>query len=226
MVISVGISLTQIAQYYPKLYHMAEENTWDSIRKNGLLSTAALLNLYEVNGTNRFSIESEHRPEAITINHKTYGSAVIRDQKPMREAALEKCLTGLNPRVWYEILNSKVFFWLTEERLLNLLSAKEYKDRTHCVLIVDTAQLLERYADHVKLSPMNSGSTLYKPQPRGIDTFLAPNDYPFDTRRKLRGVKNAIAELTVEYSVPDIEELTIKVAHMRGSRTVETIYER
>jgi hypothetical protein len=222
----MGISLSQIAQYYPILYHMAEEDTWESIKRHGLLSTSALLDLYEMTESNRFVIESQHRFQSITIKHESYGSAVIRDQKPMRETALDDCLVGITPREWYEILNSKVFFWPTQERLFSLLSAKEYKNRTHCVLTIDTAQLLERHADRVKLSPINSGSTLYVAKPRGRNTFLAPVDYPFESRRKLRGVRNAIAELTVEYSVPDIEDLTIKVTNMRGSRTIETLYER
>ncbi len=48
---------------------MAEADTWDSIRKNGLLSTSALLDLYEIKGAQRYAIESDHRPESIPISH-------------------------------------------------------------------------------------------------------------------------------------------------------------
>jgi hypothetical protein len=34
----------------PRLYHMAEADTWDSIREHGLLSTSALLDLFEIKG--------------------------------------------------------------------------------------------------------------------------------------------------------------------------------
>jgi hypothetical protein len=52
-----------------------------------------------------------HRPESVTITHPAYGSAVIRDQKPMRDSALLKCLDkGLTPADWYRTLNRRVFF--------------------------------------------------------------------------------------------------------------------
>ncbi len=64
----------------------------------GLLSTSGLLDLFEVEGSKREQIESERRPESITITHPKHGTAVIRDQKPMREAAIASCLTDMTPR--------------------------------------------------------------------------------------------------------------------------------
>jgi hypothetical protein len=152
--------------------------------------------------------------------------AIIRDQKPMRESLLLRCLIGLTPNEWYGILNSKVFFWPTHKRLVGLLTAGEYRNHIHCVITVDTAKLLERHLARIKLSPINSGSTLYNPRPRGINTFLPLNEYPFEARRKLRGKADAVAELTVEYSVPDIMEITTRVVHMQGAREITTIYEK
>jgi hypothetical protein len=226
LVTVVGITETQFAQIYPRLFHMAEDGTWESVRRNGLLSTSALLDMYEVEGTDRAAIESEHRPQSIAINHPVYGDAVVRDQKPMNEAALRGCLIDLTPNEWYQVLNSKVFFWPTYERLIRLLKGREYKNRTHCVITVDTALLLERHADNIRLSPYNSGCTLYNPPKRGRDTFLPLQDYPFDERRKKAGIKNAVAEITVEYSVPNIADLTIKVTRMKAETLIETIYER
>lgn len=223
----MGISIAQLAQTYPRLYHMAEEGTWESIRRNGLLSTSALLDLYEITGQERLEIEREHRPESRRIEHVIHGAAVVRDQKPMREALLRRCLIGLTPNEWYEILNRKVFFWLTRERLIRLLSARAYRNRTHCVITVDAAQLLNRHAEDVRLSPINSGSTLFNPQPRGRDTFLPLGEYPFQAWKKKRGgTNNAIAELTVEYNVPDIAEMTVRVVHMQGPEEIEVLYER
>lgn len=205
---------------------MAEEGIWKSVQNQGLLSTSALLDLYEVKREDRLAIESSHRPESITINHDVYGPAVIRDQKPMRESSLLKCLVGLSPMEWYELLNSKVFFWPTEERLLGLLKAREYRNRTHCIIEVDTGELVSRHIERIRLSPMNSGSTLYNPQPRGAHTFASLADYPFEERRKKRGLGNAVAELCVEYSVPDITEMVNRVTNMEGTRETEIIYER
>lgn len=220
----MSISLAQFEQFYPRLYHMAEANTWESIKKHGLLSTSALLDMYGIKGKLRFSIESQHRPESVKIENETYGVATIRDQKPLRESALKECLTDLTPREWYKILNNRVFFWLTEKRLSTLLSARAYKQNIQCVLTIDTKQLLKYYSDKIKLSPINSGSTIYKPVKRGSDTFLPISDYPYEERKKKRGKDNAIAELTVDYSIPDIAEFTTEVSHIRGSQLIETIY--
>ena len=60
----------------------------------------------------------------------------------MSESALKKCLNGMTPTEWYRLLNSKVFFWLTAERVTRLLSARAYRKREHTVLTIDTARLL------------------------------------------------------------------------------------
>src|SRR5688500_16955713 len=105
----VGISPSQLAFNYPFFYHMAEEGAWESIARNGLLSTTALLDLFEINGPMRTEIENEHRSQSKTITHERYGSVVIRDQKPLRESSLKRCLRGLTLSEWYQLLNSKVF---------------------------------------------------------------------------------------------------------------------
>lgn len=222
----MGISAETLIELYPQLFHMAEAETWESIRTKGLLSTSALLDLFEIKGNSRFQIESCHRPKSVAIMHKTHGRAVIRDQIPMRENALQACLTDLTPQQWYETLNRRVFFWLTRERLLRLLSARAYRQKKHCVLTVDTRKMMEIYANKITLSPINSGSTIYIPQPRGSQTFCTLANYPFIERRKTRTIGNSIAELAVDYSVPKIEEIVIKVDHMQGEHVLECLYAR
>jgi hypothetical protein len=222
----MGITAERLAELYPQIYHMAEDGSWDNIRQYGLLSTIALLDLYEIRGEERFAIESQHRPKSVPMDHSRYGPAVIRDQIPMRESSLEKCLVGMAPRQWYELLNGKVFFWATRQRLLKLLSARAYRNRTHSVLTIDTQQLVARYAEALRLSPINSGSTIYKPQRRGAHTFQLMPNYPFDERKKKRGVANAIAEMCVDYSVPDLGNFVIRVVRMKGPTETDTIFER
>src|SRR5438046_1179806 len=103
---------------------MAESGSWPNIREHGLLSTSALLDLYEVEGQKRFEIESQWRPESVPICHPTYGNAIIRDQKPLRETTLAKNLDGMTTREYYELLNKKTFFWVRKERLVSLLQAR------------------------------------------------------------------------------------------------------
>lgn len=205
---------------------MAERGTWQSISEHGLLSTTALLDMYGIDGEERRLIEGCRRPEAVTIRRAGYDPAVVRDQKPMSENALRKCLKGMTPSEWYRLLNGKVFFWLTSERVTRLLSARAYRGREHTVLTVDTAKLLREHESEVTLSPINSGSTVYKPQPRDATTFQALADYPFEAWRRKRGTATAaIAELAVRHAVPTINEMVIRVERRRESRILEVIYE-
>jgi hypothetical protein len=214
----------EFIRHYPRLYHMAEADSWRSIKKYGLLSTTALLDLFQVRGELRRSLEMRHRPESVTIRHEEYGAAVIRDQKPMRESALTKCLVGMTPEQWYRTLNGHVFFWVASERLDTLLGARAYRGRVHTIISVDTASLFEFYGRKVRLSPINSGSTIYNPRSRGADTFQKLRDYPFEDRRKARGLTNAVAELAVQYGLPDISKCIVRVDHRRDEKILETIY--
>jgi hypothetical protein len=218
------MTVDELVQHYPRLYHMANAGTWESIRNRGLLSTTAMLDLFGINGRKRFRIESCHRPESVEISHPQFGTAVIRDQAPMRERALDKCLDGVGRRAWYELLNRKAFFWVTEARVLILLGARLYRGKEHTVITVDTASLLGQHADQVTLSPINSGNTLYNPPARGYYTFRRIAEYPFDERRKKRGVANAVVELAVDYSVPDLVDHVMTVDVRRGDQILQNLY--
>lgn len=222
----MGITIEEFSVAYPTLYHMAEAASWPSISEHGLLSTSALLDLYGINGNERWSIESSHRPTSVPIVHPKYGNAVIRDQKPMRESALVKCLEGCTPRQWYKFLNRKVFFWATEDRVNTLLQAKAYRDRDQLVIFVKTRPLLKEHGEQALLSPINSGSTIYRPVPRGFDTFQPLSRYPYEDRRRSRGLGGAVAELAFDYSVPNVSTFVRKVERRRAARIVEVVYER
>ena len=64
--------------------------------------------------------------------------------------------------------------------------------------------LVNAHRDRIELSPINSGATLYKPLPRGLGTFSAIGDFPFEERRKTRSVAKSVVELVVHGAVPDI----------------------
>ena len=202
----------QLIEAYPRAWHMAEDGSWDSISKYGLLSTSALLDLYAVGDTERRKIEAEHRPESVKIARRGFSDAVIRDQKPMSDAALTKCLTdGTTPTQWYKILNGKVFFWLSKERLRRLLGARAYRDSPQTVLTLETETLVRAYSDQILLSPINSGSTIIDPQPRGKDTFRPVKEYPFEEWSKKRSKVDAVVELVVPRGVKDINDHVIAV---------------
>ena len=83
-----GISADKFVELFPALYHMAESNTWSSMQIHGLLSTAAILDLFGIRGEQRTNLEGRNRPESTTIHHLEHGSATIRDQKPMSDSAI------------------------------------------------------------------------------------------------------------------------------------------
>lgn len=207
------MDLERLISRYPVLYHMAEDGSWESIRRHGLLSTSALLDRFEIEGEERYAIESVRRPEITSIQHPEHGTALIRDNKPMQEKSLERCLVGMTPLEWYEHLNRRVFFWVEWKRLLGLLGARTYRDRPHLVLEVDTAKLLDRHTDRVTLSPINSGATFaMSPAPRGPDTFRRVTNHPED---------KPIVELSVDYAVPDIADFVLSVSRWHGAERLE-----
>jgi hypothetical protein len=112
---------------------MAELGSWLSVERHGLLSTGALLDLFEKHGDERYRIESCHRSESIPICDPVQGRAVIRDQEPMSERSLRRALedSSLKTTDWYRELNSRVFFWLNEQRLDRLMNARAYRNHRH-----------------------------------------------------------------------------------------------
>lgn len=222
----MSISPGVLASRFPRLYHMAEEGSWPSIKQHGLLSTCALLDLFCITGRTRVRIEESHRAESVVIKHPIHGEATIRDQKPMSDNGLLRCLeAGITPSLWYKTLNKKVFFWLTRERLSRLLNARAYREKCHCILTIDTAKLLQRYASMITLSPINSGCTKPYPQSRGMDTFLPLGRYPYEYWNRKRRGRDPIVELAIHYSVTDICSVVVRVEEAHGSAIGKVIWE-
>lgn len=203
---------------YPILFHMAEDSSWPSIRQHGLRSTSSLLDLYGYRGEDRVRIEAQHRPESIVIRRSGLNDAVIRDQKPMSDSALRRCLTGMTPAAWYKHLNNRVFFWSTEKGLRTLLNAAEYRDRPHIVLVCDTASLVERHGAQITLSAMNSGCTRPFAWPRGLATFKRIEKYPLAERLRRYGTARGVVEIAVDDAVPDVPGIVLRVERRQGDR--------
>lgn len=213
-----------LVREYPVLYHMAEDGSWPSIQEHGLLSTSVLLDLCGIDGANRRAIEGERRARSVSLEHPTNGIAMIRDQLPLREAFLATLLDdGMTPADWYRLLNSFVFFWLSEPRLNRLLRARAYRDRPHVVLEVDTQAIVERHGNEMRLAPINTGSTLFNAPRRGRSTFATVEEYPYEEWRRRRGRLDAIVELAVPYAVPDIAAATIRATRRQGDQLLAVL---
>jgi hypothetical protein len=221
------MELDDLIHTFPRVYHMAHANAWEGIRQHGLLSTTALLDLFKIQDPERSKIRSKRRPESVIIEHGIHGKAVIRDNKPLDDQGLLRCLTDYSPGDWYQILNDKVFFWLTEQRLTTLLGARAYRREPHCVITINTSRFVHDYCDRIWLSAMNSGTTRPVAHPRGPNTFQRITDYPFnDWRAKRRSATKAIAELAVDYAVSDIVQYVEQVTIRNQHGVVREIYRR
>jgi hypothetical protein len=200
----------------PLVYHLAEAGNWPSIQRDGLFSTCALLERAGISGSNRAVIEREHRPKRTILSN----GLVIRDQKPMPPAALERCLVGLTSTQWYHLLNSKVFFWLDIERLNR--QRRACGEFPQVVLKIATDRLLNRYAAKAALTPINTGNARRKPALRGAATFVPHSDWvdtawlseaqALGTRPRPRN--HLPVELTIADSVPDVMDFVVSVKNL------------
>ena len=208
----------------PTLYHMAERGSWESIKRYGLLSTSALLDHYAVEPPKRTEIESQHRPQSVEVTCDGLTRAVVRDQIPMSDSGLRRALPDrLSPADWYELLNAKAFFWLSETRLHKLTNAKTYRDREHNVLEVDTRSLIEAHRDAIWLCPINSGCTKPMPHPRDETIFARIPDYPYAHWRERRRRQERVVELAVDHSVKDIGDHVRRVIVKRGTEALSVL---
>lgn len=210
--------LDELIHDCPTLYHATGEGGWRSIAKHGLLSTTALLDLYELPKPQRDKIEGERRPSEVSISHPNLPTCTIRDQLPMDDAGLRKCLPPhLSPNDWYRLLNTKVFFWLTFDRLKRLLGAEAYQLKMHDIIEVDTRSIIKAYHSQIWLCPINSGYTKYVPEQRDASTFKRIADYPYDAWKTKRKKGERVVELAIDYAVPDIMKYAKRVVTMDSS---------
>lgn len=202
----------ELAARHPLLYHVTEPGAWKSIKKNGLLSTSRLLDLYEVGGLKRETIETKRRPTAVVLDHPRHGQVILNDNVPLSEHALTKCLDDqLTPSEWLRVLNVRVFFWSSKESLDRLLNARLNRQRQREVVVVDTLSLAKAHAPRMELCPINSGATLRKPARRGLSTFTPLLSYHFNDWSKLRGRRDEIREVTIQDQVIDIGDHMVDV---------------
>ena len=212
---------------YPRLWQMAHDGAWPALRDHGLKSASALLDDYGVFGAERAALLGVRRPQSVAIASPGLPGAVLRDQKPMDDGRLGACLQdGLTPADWYSMLNTMSFFWLSRSRIWTLLGAQAYRNVAQTVLTIDAASLVAAHRDRIRLSPINSGATLFKPQPRGLGTFKTVAEFPFTARAATRRSENNVVELVVDHSVPDLADHVLAVHRARNDEILEEVWRR
>lgn len=214
-----------LIERYPVLYHMAEDGTWPSIQRHGLLSTVALLDLFEAPSPLRTQVLGGVRRDKTLLRHPAHGTAVIRDQRPLK--FLRDVVTpGTSEQEYLDLLNSRVYLWASLDRLTKLLGARAYRDDFQTVLHVDTARLLAAHPE-IELAPYNTGSMHVPNAPkRGKDVFLPVLDYPHQEWAKKRGRSgDALVEVTVPYGIPDIAQCVFRVERWHEGAVAEVVFE-
>ena len=211
------MKVEKIVELYPRLYHMAERDSWESIKNLGLLSTSAVLDYFSVTGNERTPFESEQRKTKMGVPPGDGSRIILRDQKPMPRNRLMMALKdGTTPEDWYRLINNKVFFWTNEKRLAGLLNARDYRSLEHDVLTIDTEPFIRTFYERIWLCHMNSGNTWPWPHIRGSDTFCRIPDYPI---KRSGNPYTEVVELVVDYSVPNISDYVIDVRRIKGDET-------
>jgi hypothetical protein len=221
------VDAEQLAALHPVVYHMAEDGSWPSIRERGLISTQAIVDLYQPDDETCAEILATVRRRKITLTRDGLPDITIRDQLPAK--FLHACMNeGVSPQEYLDALNSRVFFWVSLQRLKTLLHARPYRNLRHTVLHVDTAELLRAYQGRVQLAPYNTGSMHVPNAPkRGPDVFTDLADYPYDDWARRRGRSgDPIVELTIDYAVPGISSYVIRAETWADGLPTELLYAR
>lgn len=209
---------------YPELFHMSADGSWPSIQQRGLLSSAALTDLWQVDPALRRRLLAERREDSHILEHEVHGTAVLRDQKPIHEPSLAESLDDVTVPEWYGALNSRVFFFPQRKRMLELLSARSYRNDIHTVITFDTASLVTAYENFIELCPINSGfAQRHSKARRGSTTFQPIADYPHPVRDEPRANGHDVAELTVRYAIRDVTPFVTRVERMKDGQVVERL---
>jgi hypothetical protein len=89
--------------------------------------------------------------------------------------------------------------------------------------VVRTSSLVAIHGPEITLAPINTGSVLYAPAPRGSGTLVGIAEYSYEESRRRRGSRKAIAEVAVNYAVPDILNHIVRVERRRHGRPAQVL---
>jgi hypothetical protein len=200
-------------------YHLVDEANWVSIQANGLMCAKRLA---AACGYDLGALRS-HRAKGLTLP----SGVRIRDQSPMPPAVLAKCLRdGLSSEDWYDLLNSKVFFWLDPERLNR--QRRACGDTPQRVLVIDAVSLLEKHGGRAEVTPINTGNAMRAAAPRGRSTFVPWNrwissawEYEQVGRTVTRPPNHRPVELTIEDAVEDILDHVVETIALHSGQTLD-----
>ena len=154
----------------PFVYHLTASGNLENIKRSkALFSTKSILHMSGIR--DRAFLRTRRAEHAyIDVNGNRF---YIRDQAPISLLALSKCLDQMDCGDYIEILNERVFWWPTLERLEN---------ENPLILKCSSTQLFNLNSRPL-FSRLNSGATRANshlggvPPLRGRHTFLGAEEY-------------------------------------------------
>ena len=171
-------------------------------------------------------------------------TAVIRDQEPLgKGTTLEKQLlhqcalrSGIPTlREWIHRQNDRAFFFPTEEGAMAMAEKYRGKNAPQDIIVVCTESLVKLPGNKIELSAYNSGNTSREGEnvvtKNGLEKwhdklFRPIGKYDFDYwRRKRKGPKRAVREVTFKGGIRNIAKHVVKVVPMNGVVEGRALYE-
>lgn len=173
------MNIQEFTKKRPELYHLTAQENLDLIRKHKkIYSTNKIIDLSGNNNLLKWKRTRRPGHVKMNINGDIFS---IRDQKPISEIALKKCLTdNWECADFYEYLNDRVFTWPTLDRLYRHYD--RYKSENPVIIVLNTEEVFSLNTNPL-FSRLNTGATRAnsylggKAPERGPNTFLSVKDY-------------------------------------------------
>lgn len=160
-----------------------------------LLSSTAIATEAIHDPADRQKFIRERRPDHVVLSGKKRQFS-IRDQRPISMVVLERSLTpGWTAADFIELLNGRVFFWPTINRLTRHF--ERYSAESPVIIRVESQALLDLNA-HVEFACLNTGATRCHPKYGG--NAPTRGDGTFQSAKDIRYPLSAIAEVTFPVS--------------------------
>lgn len=179
------MNIDKFIQLRPFLYHLTcRENAEKIVAGQILFSANELIRMSGERANRRISRIRRTASTPLVIGHDTY---FLRDQLPISEINLAKCLTdswGVGDFINH--LNDRVFMWPTIGRLMSHYLT--YESEKPVIFRFSTAEMLASNP-HVKFCRLNSGATRSNsylggaPPDRGSKTFLSAVEFDLSPSR-------------------------------------------
>ncbi len=218
----------EIVRRCPRLYHVTEPGAHESVRRHGLLSTVALLDLFETPESDRLRLLRARRPEPVPLSHPVHGEAILNDQRPLSMKALETCLDdGMAPADWLGMLNGKVFFWPDEKQLQRLTQARANRARQRAPArrkprgtgafapipspgrsTVSRDMLFAPRLDLVAKALRQNGSVWSE---SALATFALAKDHAWEEWRSQLGGRDSVVEVAIDHRVASAGDALVEV---------------